>query len=226
LLKIEKNGRLLRTNDEIGAEPEEVYSLAPCLMEETVLADDLVLRDIFLLVHKNMDFCADALGRWTEEITLEGLKKTRKKKKAEPYSDASIEYLEVYWEIEASTFHQESSISGLFPEFGGRGSWYRKIGAKKHKKQYGGICISLTPANQLAPYPLKLNRTVSVYRTNYDKLEFLQEPLFTGVGSVTLLQILYAIYWELSFYGSPRQRRYKLRSLKKTLDGIKTEADQ
>lgn len=209
----------------MGAEPEEVDTIAPYLMEETFLADDLVLRDIFLLVYKNMDFCAAVLGHWTEEITLEGLKKTRKNKKTEAFGDASLEYLEVYWETEVSTFHQESSTSGLFPEFGGRGSWNEKTGAKKHKKLYGGICISLTPANQLAPYPLKLNRTASVYRINYDKLELPQDPLFTGLRSATLLQILYAIYWELSFFGSPRQRQYKLRSIKETIARIKVEVD-
>lgn len=228
MLKIEKGGYLFRVDRETQKTKvnlKAIDSIAPYLMEETVLADGLILRDVFLLVEKHVDFCATVFGCWTKEITLEGLKKTRKKRGPEADNEPSIEYLEVCWEIEASTLHQESSISGLFPEFGGRGSWNEKIGAKKHKKQYGGISLSLTPANQLAPYPLKLNRTVSVYSTNYDNLKASHDPLVAGIGSFTLLQILYAIYWELSFHGSPRQRRYKLRALQEMVASVKAKAD-
>ncbi len=84
-----------------------------------------------------------------------------------------------------------------------------------------GVCtkfgVSMTPANELAPLPIELSEDLLVF-----KRPELGGPFLTCRRGVTLLEFLDAIYWEISFYGSPEERTEMRDEIRQTVAEIKS----
>jgi len=118
-------------------------------------------------------------------------------------------HLEVYWETH---YHRDKSLS-LSPGFHGWG----------HCPEFDrptGYAVEFTPLYDLADYPVKLNTDIKVYGP------FPQEgPLevaLEGSQSFSLLEVLDAIYWEVSFCGGPDEVAEKRRDLLDRVDEIES----
>lgn len=73
--------------------------------------------------------------------------------------------------------------------------------------------LSLTPMFQLAHLPVVIDERF-VVRQN------IQDVIFTGERSFTLLEFLDAIYWDISFYGSPEENHAFSEGLKATIQEL------
>ena len=179
MLKIYKGGILRKDGKKIKG------SHLPYLMEPCKISSGVTLRDIFTLIKTNHIFIPAIVGNWCMELVNEGLTESR-----EP---ADIDYLELYWRPVIEKLHKKAEIYGtIFPSFRGR----------KGKEARG---ISLTSPAEIIDKPVKIKKNGFLYEDDPDR------PLYKPLAKVdkwetTLLQIYYAIIWELSFHGSPESR--------------------
>jgi hypothetical protein len=162
------------------------------LFEPVTFDDDVTLRDLFLIINRNIDFYNDLLRNWCAEIVAEGLSEREKSK-----CNEDIEYLELYWQLEKDQDADGISLSGyIFPDFHGWGDW--------DDSTKGGISLGLTPVYEFVDVPIRLRSHLTLI-----------EPCTTGIppevnefkdATYALGQVLHGIIWELSFYGGPKQR--------------------
>ncbi len=79
--------------------------------------------------------------------------------------------------------------------------------------------ISYEPIQNIAWLPVKLNEEVVIYdRSDLNNLSENEDKLEYGFS---LLEVLHAIYWDISFAGGPAENAELLADLKKTSEGIK-----
>ncbi len=172
-----------------------------CLYEECSLAEDVTLRDVFLLLNKNLKMFDLILGCWCKEVVTAGLSKRHKRN----LKTDDIDYLELYYHIVRDEYPKDDKRTyGLrFPEFHGVGKLKKDSedghGKKGETIQWG---VSLSEPWKLAPLPLKLNNEGKVFlekRKSSEVITTLPNPVYT------LGNILQGIMWELSWHGSPEQ---------------------
>jgi len=154
-------------------------------------------------------------------------------------NDGEMEYLELAWLSEIDEFDGEEN-SGHHWCFHGIGKeghipdqeHLTKTEIKKLKKEKyrQGYAIEFSRMYKLAGYPIKIKNKISVEdwrgidnvpqshkKDFYDNMttELDVQP------SITLIELLYSIFWELSFCGSPEQRDDKCENISKTVDDFK-----
>jgi hypothetical protein len=210
-LEIRKGGRLVKTKwvyDEENKEGQYVgrdvtESAIRYLFDDCVLADDVTLRDVFLLLNTELKLFDIILGNWCEEIVNEGLTGP-----AQTERDSEIEYLELYWVPSRNKFDGKNRMEGTtFPWFHGVGyvlteeKEYHPAGSRIN---YG---MSFTPVYKLIDLPLKLKKETEVWTQDYDAgLRADSKLMDTEEWPMTLGHILQGIIWELSFHGGPESR--------------------
>lgn len=182
------------------------------LMEPCVLEDGVTLRDIFVILKRDIDLYSIIINNWVEEIVEEGLSG-----KAPAKDDTSVDFLELYWEIEAEVGKDPEFGGHLFPSFHGWGTWPEDGHTPAGHK--GGIAVDFSPSYELIDLPVKLRDAVgfSVEKNYRSKPGDRQE--YPG-ATYSLFHILYAIIWELSFAGGPDDRAAKLEKLMESVRRI------
>lgn len=78
------------------------------------------------------------------------------------------------------------------------------------------FCISYSPMNTIANYELKLNQNVEIYEKHDEK------PIVSSLCHFTLLEVLDAIYDDISFHGGPDENKKFLEKLAETSRKIKS----
>ncbi|MFN8442695.1 MAG: hypothetical protein U0175_18110 [Caldilineaceae bacterium] len=188
-LTIKSGGKLFFTRwvyDEVANEgryvEKDVTEQAPHYLFYTCwLDDDILLRDVFLLLKQHLDIFRIVISEWVSEIVAEGLH--------QPVAQgADISYLELYWMFDY--YESEKQLMGnLFPEFHGVGD--------VDQIPYS---VALTPTNELADLPLRLCRTLRIWNEDKQELREYEGPEFS------LGHILRGILWEMTWHGFPERR--------------------
>jgi len=144
---------------------------------------------------------------------------------SKPFEDEGrIDYLELYWDGSVSEFSGKLD-SGQYWAFHGVGKKgvlpddpnypykFTKKEAKEFREKYA---IEFTPMYQLADYPIKISDKLSIldYREKHDKRCL---KIIDFAPSITLIELLYAIFWELSFCGGIAGRDKKKGELNSAL---------
>lgn len=195
--RIASGGRLLATRWEEGEDEYKKPSVdltdhatswlfLPCTID-----DDVVLRDIYLLLEKHKSVFSDLISDYVPSIVREGLS---------PYGDkkAPLSYALLSFEIEYSAIDAEMQLSGnTLPVF-------HVFGSSEEEKYDAGVY----PANELAELPLKLSKKLAIFRDDPKENEVFENPEYS------FWQILCAIVHELSWYGSPYDRNRFLQEVK------------
>jgi hypothetical protein len=161
----------------------QVTSYLPLLRNECSIAVDVTLADIFDDVESD-----DALKEFLRQYSwcdVDAFHAEARIPITEPLNLPHLEYIEISKCLEFDEAHAEETL-----DVAGMGQPYADGG-----RRYG---IDLTPVNEVAPLPVRLNPLVDVKR---DGQTIAQAP-----ASFTLLDVLGQIYFEISFYGSPAQR--------------------
>jgi len=141
--------------------------------------------------------------------------------------DANIEYLEVYW-------------LGDRDESGNNSSWsFHGVGPKDliaNPEHYSTeeLCkilydrvddyrenwaIEFSPMYELANYPVKISKEMTIADWSKDGID---NKKIDFKPSITLIELLYAIFWEISFFGNPMKRTKE----KEALDKSSKEIDE
>lgn len=185
------------------------HLLSPCYLQ------GVKLRDVFLFISKDLNFW-QSLFEIDISLFIDQLK-------TEPNSEednfTKIEYLEL-----SKTFMTEkmfnqnkknSDINRPLLDFSGIGQV--KNGKKWEKGQK--ISVEFVPVSDLAEYLVILNLksrldVLNKYRV-VSKIPLLYQP--------NLIDIIYSIIWELSFYGPPEEKKNTLNSLRDSVSKAKNE---
>jgi len=152
-------------------------------------------------------------------------------RKFRPSKSDNIEYLCVCWNGEKSTYEGErhGGFRWCFNGVGKKGyvpkdvKKYGKLTKEQMKNYRCSYAIELSPMYKLTDYPIKIG----------DKLYIADHDVFTKwavkregkcpdinyevdlTPSITLIELLHAILWELSFFGNIKERNEKLRNIVK-----------
>jgi hypothetical protein len=187
MLQIQSGGKLVQIENDIKDITDISYHF---LFEECTLAEDVTLKDIFLLLNKNLDSFHTLFGYWCKEFTQEALSGI------EPKDKNVFDYLELYNIISIN----EEKIEN--------------IGCVDLHAMQNGEPYSLSFLNvyEYVHLPLKIGKT-KIYLSGSDNNLVLEKN-----SSFKLGNILYGIIWELSFYGPPVERNAKKKELIQILE--------
>jgi hypothetical protein len=119
-------------------------------------------------------------------------------------------YAEVHSARKTKKYESKARFESPYLHFGGVGD---------DGERYS---VSCTPMNELADVPVRLVETVE-FRKDYSEKPFGEEPL---EYCWSLLDVLDAIYYDISFHGGPKENEEFIEMLHDRLDEINKNPDQ
>lgn len=192
---------------------------------------EFTLRDVLTVCINSListDILSDILrcnyiDRYFEEMNSQPFKR-----------GGNVDYLEVYWWGGKHIYdgQREDDSGWCFHGIGKLGHIpkdvlkYGKLSAKEKKEYRQAIAIEFSPMYTLADYKIKIGKKLIV--TDYD-VDVKKKDINSEIDfqpSITLIELLYAIFWELSFCGSPKQRDDKMDNLQKQIKEFKKAKKQ
>jgi hypothetical protein len=199
-LKITKAG-LFDGNQDVSTQ------LMDYLCDGCKLEDGLTFKDLLNLVEPYTEQLSMMLtnGPWLKDLIEEG------KKPVVDDDDTKIEYLEVCRAAEINRYSNQDELTeyATIHGIGDGGPW----------------ALGFSPTNSLTAYELRLNEEVSIYdwrswKPGRESSSKGPPVLATVRKPFTLLEILYGVFWELSFHGAPADRDARMESLNDTIKRI------
>ena len=175
------------------------------LMRQCELDDDVTLRDVFLVLQRDIDVYKIVINNWVEELVEEAFRPAER--------ESDVDHLELYWHITADRDEKfPSAPVAHFPSFHGWGDYSDGSGK-------GAIGLMMSKVSTLMDYPLKLKDEV-LFIDDTDA----KNPITTEYkgATYTLLHILYGIIWEMSFLGGPADRDAEIESMNETMRRIES----
>lgn len=192
---------------------EVIDTIPQYLFETCTIAADVTLRDIFLLLQRDVAVYTALFTGYLPELLEEVFNSVPKERGTNPLSD--IEYLELGWFLEASSYAgdagEEYSISGMsFPNVSGIGFAFTEEfrGDNSFERHKVGDRISFgvdfTPVKDLCDLRVVLSDRLLI--TDYRK-EGPDTAVYTERGATfTLGQILKGLLWEITWHGSEKDK--------------------
>ena len=137
-----------------------------------------------------------------------------------------IDHLEIHWHVDYNKSKKYTNF-GMAADFHGVGLPLTKEDQKEINEENGydlpigfieNYSISASPLNQVSHLKVTLKTDIDVYRLKrHPKTENIK--ILTSECEFSLLDIIDAIYWDISFHGPPSQRD-------EFLDGIKEQMEE
>jgi hypothetical protein len=203
MLKLKHGGILERTGFKI--ETQDVTDIAISYLHEDIEFDDNVtLRDLFLVINKELGLFHLIFGNWIKEYTdviLNGIPEIKE-------TSAKIDYLRVFWEIHN---HGEEYNIPAFPFFDGI-----SIENGEEKKW----AVEYSPMQNHAHLPLVLDPSVQVY--NFESKENKKYPS----SGYTFFNVIQGILYEISFHGGPEATKRVLDDLTAQVERIEAGEEE
>ena len=220
-MQIQKTGKLYKDHDNT----EDITSIvlsnpSLVLFKPCEIAPDVTLRDVFHLLAQNLDFFDLLFPTNCKEIVNTGLEFVKIKRESK-----SIVHLEVYWRLQLEFLDDVAQTKYAPLEFiplpSGQVQVKQKgesIIVKESNRTLNGLSnpkfhgcdaqgtslgLDLTELKDIIDLPVTINnRNVNFEQVDINdrRTEELLQVDFT------LIQILAAIVWELSFFGTPAQK--------------------
>lgn len=201
-LKIGKNGELYKKVYNEKTEKHEIEEISKYmvsfLFDTCELDTNVSMRDIFLLCKKNISILSLVIRNYIEEWVKYGLNLPISEKKEAKYDN--IEFTELCWGAEI----YDGEISGIdFPDFNCLGhkaieDIYENDNLLVEKGKR--IVYGISSIDNIIDLPLKLNNNFKIRDENY-------KVCLTSKKSYRLIDIIYGIFWEISFNGTPEDTK-------------------
>jgi len=210
-------------------------SIITHLRSRCEIAEGTTLKQIFETVDK-YKFLKLVISQysWCRQLD-EFHAQAQEPQRFDPDDTDPLEYLELYHHPEVHKLTEkkkhpggmrESTITVDFDTSVG----FHGIGPAKEDMKSAALpdgnknySVSYSPMWKLADLPVRLNKTFDVYEpfdTNNPKKR--PEKLLTATREYTLLEVLDAIYWDISFMGGPEDNANFIEQMNETMDQIKS----
>ena len=125
----------------------------------------------------------------------------------EDFEDADILYLEICWIAEIQDY-SDGNCFDIYTDFSGPG-----VNGERYS-------VSCSPMNKIAHLRVKLNNSVEIEKHHRkSKSEMIADKMSR---SFSLLDVLDAIYDDISFYGGPEDNKKFLEKMEETMEDIKS----
>jgi hypothetical protein len=192
-----KSGGILERNKWNGEKQEyeitDVTDIAYYYLNSSIsFSDDVILKDVFLLIDKHIDLFKLIFNNHIEEYTHDALNNPDLST-----ADQGIDYCELSWYLDI--YKKDLEIPS-WPHFGGIGVC-KKTDQNYKEGETIHWGLSFTPIENLVKLPLKLSEII----------EFNGKTYYTS--GYTLYHVIQGIMWEMSWEGSPAQSQKKLLEL-------------
>ena len=187
----------------------EVSDHAYAYLNDTVTFDNIILKDLFAVIGKNLEVISPIFGNWIEENTKAALTLSPTEGK-EKHPNDNIDFLEIYWVISADD--DDGLNFPSWPSFHGIGTAdeddnYYKAG---DTIKWG---VDFMPVQDLVNLPLKIKDKASLcVVTGTGKNTKVVNTEYKS-GSITLYQVIQAVVWEISWWGGPEGKSDRLEKL-------------
>lgn len=203
---------------------QEVTDSAPrFLWESCRLAEGVTLRDLFTILRRDIDLYEVIFGNWVKEIVSEGLDNEAEESDLSHLCLSWVVTVNDHWDEVAQENTEGKAVSGYtFPDFHGIGP------GEEGTLPYS---VSFTPLYKMMDLEVKLDRNFLIsdeaefYRTRRRTGEYPQRGEFDTTyqdSTFNLMQILYGIIWELSFFGGPTERDETAEDLKRRVEEVES----
>jgi len=170
-------------------------TLIPFLNHELKIEDGAIFGDFFDIIIKNWPKYENVFDSHLGHCSLKDFaKEWRKKFKLE--EDDEVEYLEVCWSS------IEINNSEEFIEFY---THFHGVGFDKKENIKQNYALEYSPINELKKYPIKLNYNVDIFKNNYKK-KIYNNIIINTKHKFTVYDVLSAIFFEISWCGTPKDR--------------------
>lgn len=183
--------------------------------------EQFTLKDI-------LDCCCNSILTFNQQKNIfhcnyiEDYIKEAKNKSKNPNLYRDIEYLEIslYCEKDYSEWRFEGvGYKGKIEENVANFMNLTKKEKENYREKYG---IEMTPMYEISHLPIKIKKSIGFTdgSSNYKEIEC--------CPNITLVELFKTIFWELSFYGSPKERDKRVDDLEKRLmdKNIKTVSSE
>lgn len=214
-VKIKKGGTLVqnRKKEEVDISSKLLFHFHDACEFE----DGLTLKDIFILVRpfvKTISSIFTHSPDWMSEIIEEGLQPTQDK--------SNLSCLELGWMASLSSYaKQDVPYLQVDTNFIGLGPIPDddKLYENWPDKNIN-YAIDMTPVNQLINLPIKMNEYFDLRdeREGYNPTAIIAKVK----KEFTLFDVLFGIFWELSFFGSPTNRDKERKEIERRFEEIKS----
>jgi len=178
------------------------------------LEEGITLKEVLLYLSKDIELWDFLIGNWCKDLVTEGLK-------GKEIEETSLEYLELYWgfEIEKYETNEAPQVSA---------GKKMELHAKGKKDSYGADTYSLlfSKINNIVNLPLKIKKDVTLDTTDYSSSPVNFKVTYLGDCTPSLFQVIYGIFWELSFYGSSESKENKRKELEGIVEEIKDKLNK
>lgn len=165
------------------------------LFNECSIEEGATLRDVFTLVEKHIKLFAPIIPHYVQEFIEESKEEIEGKQ-----AFNSDSQLELYWSNEHDNYETVDELVSCV--------CFHAIS----KKDELPSALDFTPVNHIIDLPLILNTDFKVYGSIGYKDE--ERPIYDfGTKTFSLIEIVRAIFYELSFYGPPYRRDENARAI-------------
>jgi hypothetical protein len=206
---------------------EEKIRLAPGyklrvvdLLKEVEVAEHFTLRDLCAMIQDCEDMDLETLSSLFRCPLAPFLAECLQQCDITPESKSHLSYIRLRWWCEydrldetrwpppsTSLWLEVDSIGDTWEEYQPGGQWYEPGKDYSHCNQYA---LEMTPLYELRRLPLWIDPTMVIVCTT----ETEKEPLEIPAPGVALLQLIHALFWEFSFFGTPEERDAQREELK------------
>lgn len=225
-LEIKKGGRLVKTEWVFDEEAEQGsykekdvtdFSFRH-LFDLCSLEDGVTLKDVFLLVSREAGLYDLIIGNWLKDYMSEAFNEKEK----EPIQDQEIDFLELYWTPSLQKLEGRESLQGsAFPCLHGLGPVLQNEQDGFKAGSRIPYSLSFMPLGTLLDLPLKIKKDTELWSEDFDSRKLKDKKILDiKEWPMTLGQIVYGIFWELSFYGSPKDRDQQGQKLKEIIKDL------
>lgn len=230
MLKLKKGGLLERSKYGENKTYEVSEIAVRYLTEHIELDEDITMRDLFLIIEKNINIFELIFGNWIKEYTEEALYATVEPKETLSPNN-KLEYVQLYWQLSIDDqnkyrekgepkYEHKSLHIPSFPQFDGisvaveDNEFYKKGDEIKW-------AMDFTPTQNYIDVPLKLNKKIIIYDENTNEQQVYYED-----SSYTLYQVILGVIWEISFNGGPKDRDQKINEIGAICERIKNGTEE
>lgn len=209
-----------------GQNIEKVDSLLDHLNKDLYFEDDITFEDFFKYVMNEYERASDIfhshLGGYPLSLWLDEWKKEDPIE--EENKDQQINYLEVEWVADYMEKNPEFGIDEWIC-FDGKGLTRDKDAYGDDEWHETGYSFSFTELNKHKHYPFKINTEWKLYNVDSDPKDEDSWYVFKGKKNMTVYDVVGAILFEISFYGSPEERDKQGVKLKEEIDKIEKDIE-
>lgn len=211
MILIKKDGFWERSKKKIRRVKKS--SVLSCLKETVEIEDGVTLLDLFRIVGKHK-LLKLFISQYSNCPALEEFHAQAEEPMRNENDEYPLDYLEVYWHggVQKDNIYTSASFHGISTP---------RDPENAYVDGTAPIGISYSPMWELADVPLKLNTQIKIWGKRNSKT-LKQEIVFEGQKQFTLLDVLDAIYDDISFMGGPQENAEFIDSMNSLVEDLKS----